>query len=412
METETLSVRLSGLPIGILSRTKEGEMRFVYLDSTKSPISLSMPINNFAYGNLACESYFGGLLPESEDVKKAIGREYKINPNSTFDLLRAIGHDCAGAISFHDVSSPIEADDYHDMKVKKISAKQLEKHIIELPQKPLFVGVPDLRLSLAGVQEKAAVCVIDNDIYFALHGTPTTHILKPAIKNYPATVQNEYLCMKTANQLGLSAARVEIRQAKSQVYLLVERYDRRTDKTNRIRRLHQEDFCQALGNREKYERYYGPSVRDCFELTYDFAVPVLARNSLMDIIVFNYIIGNTDAHGKNFALLYDEQRKVHLAPFYDLLCNQVYKKLTNDMSMKIGNNFEHDTITTADWEILCNSVGFSYPALKKIISKQTELLPKIVLEQRKQLKDSEFDSPLLDKIVQQVNRNCKKLSRL
>lgn len=407
-----LSVRLNGIPVGILEEIDQHEMRFHYLDGVVRPISLSLPIEESPFGHLACESYFGGLLPEGVEAKKAIGRKFDVNPNSTFSLLSAIGHDCAGAVSLHLPESPVEADDVREVRVKKISSKQLEKHIIELPKNPLFIGVSDLRLSLAGVQEKAAVCVVDGSVCLALDGTPTTHILKPAIPNYPDTVQNEYLCMRSAKRLGIAVPNVDIRQAGSQIYLLVERYDRHVDAGGRICRLHQEDFCQALGNREKYERYYGPSLEDCFELTYDFACPAFARNALMEIVVFNFLIGNMDAHGKNFAAVYDERWKIGLSPFYDLLCTQVYKELTPDMSMRIGDHFEHSKITVSDWQSMCKSIGFSFPALRKVVQRQTEMLPSEILEERKLLKEMQFDSPIVDEILNQVKRNCRRLRNI
>jgi serine/threonine-protein kinase HipA len=420
MEPEILSVRLQGLPVGILRLTQEREMRFDYLEGADKPISLSMPLTIASYGNAACETYFGGLLPEREQARKAISRQYNVNPNSTFGLLSAIGQDCAGAISFHAPNEPVEPGDAHETIVKKISDKELEKHIVELPEKPLFVGIEDLRLSLAGMQEKAAVCLVDDKVCLALQGTATTHILKPAMKNYPATVQNEFLCMTTATRLGLPVAKVQIRQAKSQIYLLVARYDRRFDKQNKIHRLHQEDFCQALQNMEKYERYYGPGLKDCFELTFDFNIPVVARNLLMEAVVFNFIMGNNDAHVKNFSVLYDERRAIKLAPLYDLLCTQVYedwheeksKNLSSDMSMKIGENYLPKNVTAPDWEKLCLQVGFSFPMLKKIVDKQAGMVPQIVADERKQLKGSQFDDPLLNKIVSRVKSNCARLERL
>ena len=410
--SEQLSVRMNGIPVGILERIGSHEMRFEYLQDVSKPISLSMPIEGSPFGNLLCETYFGGLLPEGDDARKAIGRKFDVNPNNTYSLLAAIGHDCAGAVSVHETETPVTSDASHVPRVKKISAKQLEKHIIELPQKPLFLGLSDLRLSLAGVQEKAAVCLIDGNVGLALDGTPTTHILKPAIDKYAGIVQNEYLCMRTAKRLGIDVPNVEIRQANSRIYLLVERYDRHVDGKGRIHRLHQEDFCQALGNKEKYERHYGPSLHDCFELTYDFARPALARNALMEIVVFNFLIGNMDAHGKNFAALYDQFWRIRQAPFYDLLCSVIYPNLTKEMSMKVGNNFEHDKIQIDDWALLCKSVGFSFPALKKVIQRQTESLPSLMLEESKQLKNSQFNSSIIDEILIQVKLNCKNLRKV
>ena len=406
-----LSVRLNGKPVGQLEQTKDGKLKFQYQDDA-SQISLSMPLENKRFGNMPCEKYFGGLLPESEEAKKAIGKKFGANPKSTFSLLRAIGHDCAGAISFHDPEDPVVLDSFLEIKMQPLSEFELEKHIKELPLKPLFMGVEGLRLSLAGVQEKAAVCLVDGKIAMPLEGTPTTHILKPTISKFPGSVQNEYVCLRTAARLTLPVPEVKMGRAGEEKYLLVERYDRKFDGDKRILRLHQEDFCQALGFREKYQRLGGPGFKDSFELLMKTRIPIKDRDFLMRAAVFNYLIGNNDAHGKNFAILYDMDGNAHLAPFYDILCTQAYDELTNDMCMKIGDHYNFKDITESDWQGLCKVTGFSFPLLKRIVQTFVEQIVDSIQEERKLLTGTEFDDVLLDNMITQVQRNAKTLSKI
>ncbi len=406
-----LSVRLHGMPVGQLEQTKDGKLKFQYQEGAKQ-ISLSLPVENKFFGNMACETYFGGLLPETQEARKAIGRKFGANPKSTFALLVAIGHDCAGAIAFHDPEDPVVPDTFLEPKMQTLSEEELEKHINDLPRKPLFMGVEGLRLSLAGVQDKAAVCVRDGEIAVPLEGTPTTHILKPSIPRYPGSVQNEYLCLRTAAALGLPVPQVRMGRAGTQDYLLVERFDRKVNQDNKIIRLHQEDFCQALGFREKYQRLGGPGFKDCFELLMKTRIPIVSRDLLMRAAVFNYSVGNNDAHGKNFAILFDMDGNSSLAPFYDLLCTQAYDGLTNEMCMKVGAHYEFKDIIESDWQLLCKATGFSFPGLKKIIYSLAEEMVFAIDKERNLLRKTEFENSVLDVIVARVQQNAKLLSKI
>lgn len=408
---KSLSVRLHGKPTGLLEQMKDGKLRFEYQDDA-SQISFSMPLEQKRYGNMPCEKYFGGLLPESEEARKAIGRKFGVNPKSTFSLLRAIGHDCAGAISFHDPDTPVVLDSLFEIKMRPLSESELQKHIKELPLKPLFLGVEGLRLSLAGVQEKAAVCIADGQVAVPLEGTPTTHILKPSVSKFPGSVQNEFVCLRTAARLGVPAPEVQMKRAGKEMFLLVERFDRNYDGASRILRLHQEDFCQALGFREKYQQLGGPGFKDSFELLMQTRIPILDRDLLMRAVVFNYLIGNNDAHGKNFAILYDRDGNSRLAPFYDLLCTQVYEGLTDEMCMKLGNHYSSKNVKVSDWEALCQSTGFSFPSLKKIATAYAEQIVEVMADERQSVKETAFDHPVLDTLLKRTQQNAKKLAKL
>jgi serine/threonine-protein kinase HipA len=326
MKKNQLSVRLNGEQVGILEQTPTGKMAFTYDSSATQVISIGMPIREEPYSDIKTEAYFGGLLPESETVKKIIGIKYGISHNNNFSLLKAIGYDCAGAISCDRIDHPYATQNTFPLQGKIITDDELCKHIIELPQKPLFMDdMNGLRLSLAGAQDKAAVCLINNQVALSENGCPTTHILKPSSSHFEGLAENEYFCLRIAKRIGLPVPDIQLRKAKNITYLLIERYDRRvTD--NHVRRIHQEDFCQALGilTPKKYQNEGGPGFKECFDLLKNTAQPAIDRNLLASALVFNYLICNMDAHGKNFSLLHHTQANIRLAPFYDMICTRVY----------------------------------------------------------------------------------------
>ncbi len=145
MEKKQLSVRLYGEPIGQLEQLQTGKVVFSYDKDAKQAISMSLPLREQPYSDLSCEAYFGGLLPESEHARKMIGKQFGISPRNTFALLKAIGYDCAGAISFHEMDDPIYAQRAFELDVKIVSENDLYDHIKILHQKPLFLGYEGLR---------------------------------------------------------------------------------------------------------------------------------------------------------------------------------------------------------------------------------------------------------------------------
>lgn len=404
-----LSVRLNGTPVGILEQNSVGHMSYSYNSSTTQAISAGMPIREEPYPHIQCEAFFGGLLPESETTRKIIGKKYGISPNNSFAILKAIGYDCAGAISFHSITDTVIPNNTIPLDGIIVSDNTLYQHIKALPQTPLFLGFEGLRLSLAGVQDKAAVCIIDNKIALPQHGCPTTYILKPAIHGFPGIVENEYFCLKIAKQIGLTVPHVEIKKIKDITYLLIERYDRKiTD--NKVERIHQEDFCQALGiiSRNKYQHDGGPSLVDCFSLLQKTTQPAINRMMLAEGMVFNFLVCNMDAHGKNFSLLHTTSSNLELSPFYDILCTQVYPNLSSKMAMKIGNQYQADEVFARHWQKLCNDINYSYPAIKQLIYKQAQLIMTIAEKEKRLLIEQGWDNEILSQIIDRIERHVTK----
>lgn len=400
---KTLTVRLNKNFVGYLEQDIQGKFIFTYDKNNTIPLSLSLPVRSEPYTDKECRGFFEGLLPEGEQVRVYIGKKYGINPKNEFSLLKNIGYDCAGAVSFTPYEDNPEdlKDDFIDISGKKFTDKSLEKYIAELPLKPLLTSSDGLRLSLAGAQDKMAVVLIDNIVALPDRDVPTTHILKPAIKDIEDSVENEYICLKAALGIGLNVCNCEIRTTKNTKYLLIERYDRELN-NNRVKRIHQEDFCQArnIASTFKYEREGGINVKDCYHIIKQTKTPALNILELTDRIIFNYLIGNTDAHGKNFSLLYTPEG-IHFAPAYDILCTSAYDGLTKNMAMKIGGCYDSRRIYPYNWEKMAESTGISYTQLRKMIIKQASELPDIVLKSAENIKGS-----IPQKIIKFVENRC------
>lgn len=406
MNKNQLSIRLHGEPVGILEQTLTGKKIFTYDKNAFMSISASMPIREEPYGEQSCEAYFGGLLPESDIAKQLIGKRYGVSPSNSFALLRAIGYDCAGAISCHAIDDPVIPQRSVPLTGKIITEDELYEHIKELPKKPLFMDVEGLRLSLAGVQDKAAVCLIANQIALPEASCPTTHILKPASSHFDGITENEYFIMKIAKRIGLSVPDVELKKIKDITFLLVKRYDRHI-KNNSVERIHQEDFCQALGvlTSRKYQNEGGPGFEDCFGLLNNATQPAIDRNQLAAAIIFNYLIGNMDAHGKNFSLLHNATSNIRLAPFYDIVCTRAYQELSAKMAMKIGSKYDADHVLPRHWKQLSEKVNYRYLALANLIEMLGNQIKKAIMQEKNELGTKGINHPIINRVINFVESN-------
>jgi serine/threonine-protein kinase HipA len=355
-----LNVYLFGNPIGVLMNTPRG-MTFQYDETAKNPVSLSLSIDKPLHAGKNVTAFFAGLLPDSEETRKIIGKKYGVSYQNDFGLLKAIGHECAGALSFHESRQTTIQQDGHKIEGHPLSTDALEKHILELPQRPLFEGLWGLRLSLAGVQDKAALCIIDNQYMIPTNGCPSTHIIKPLIKSFaPHSTFNEYACLKLATSIGLDAAEANLLSFNDTEVFSVKRYDRYTE-DGKIYRLHQEDFCQALGISpyQKYENEGGPGFKACYDVSKLLKPETTSALNLLRYYYFNLLMGNNDAHAKNYSILYHKNMRPTLAPMYDVLCSAIYKELSPQMAMKFGGKYRTEDISHPQLEKLCKDLDIA-----------------------------------------------------
>lgn len=292
------------------------------------PVSLTMPLRSGPVAADRLMPWLANLLPETYLAE--IGQRLKVSPQDIVGLLAHIGRDTAGALSIGQPRRP-------GVNLQPVpDAAALERILDELPAKPFLVGECGVSMSLAGVREKLPVFVSENDaIFIPVDGTPSTHILKPGTNRLAGSVENDAFCLALARACGLEAAEATIGVA-GRRYLLVKRYDRFTDPQGEIRRLHQEDLCQLTGHfpSHKYERSLtgrGVTLRMMFQAVSDLASPG-ERTTLLDAVILNVLICNSDPHAKNYSILIGAGGSAKMAPLYDLMCAAVYPNVDQPAS--------------------------------------------------------------------------------
>ncbi len=356
-----LDVYFRSTRCGVLTQDDGGQLEFQYLESwlthERMPLSQSLPLRSSPFTKKECAGFFGGILPE-QSQRDLIADNLGISKKNDFAMLELIGGECAGVLSFLTPDTPYPVN---DDRYLTLTSAELSSTLRQLPNRPLLAGDDGIRMSLAGAQTKLAVRVEGQSILIPLGGAPSTHILKPANENFPNIVQNESFCMRLAQSVGFNVAETEVRQVDGIDYLLVARYDRAQEGEGQVSRLHQEDFCQALGvvSELKYQNEGGPSLKQCFDLLRTVSsAPVVDLQALLNATIFNFLIGNHDSHGKNFSLLY-ANGQTRLAPLYDLISTACYPNLSKKMAMKIGGEYNSDKVYTRNFDQLASEAGLS-----------------------------------------------------
>ena len=348
---DRLEVRLYGKRAGWLYNIPELGLQFGYdwnwiKHEENPPLSTSLPVRAQAHSAHSTEIWFEGLLAEG-NRRKQLARIVGCAEIDTWSLLRAAGGECAGAVQ---VVGPEHRD---RPALFPISERRLERLLEETPIEPIGSVSAAARISVAGAQEKVVLFRnADGSWSLPVAGHPSSHILKPEPSSYPGLVMNEHWCMEVARRAALPSARTEIITVGAKRVLAVERYDRERDSEGNLLRIHQEDFAQALGIQRKYEHEGSFTARELFELE------GVDRNELFDRMMFAWLIGNCDAHAKNFSLLEPGTARARLAPVYDMLCTECYEGLNTELAIRIGNASELDALTPRDVEMLGKEIGF------------------------------------------------------
>jgi serine/threonine-protein kinase HipA len=365
--------------VGILSLA-QGRLSFCYAPGwlaqpNAMALSMSLPLKAEPFDDHMTRPFFAGLLPEGQ-LRRLLARHLQISGQNDFALLDHIGGECAGAVTFLARGQTLPAAESDD-DVHWLSDEEVVAILDELPRRPMLAGQDGLRLSLAGAQDKLPVVFDGHRIGLPRNGTPSSHILKPPIHAVEDSVINESFCMALAEAMQLKPAKSQIHVVLNRSFLLVERDDRIKEAQGRRLRLHQEDFCQSLGMvpETKYQNEGGPGLAQCFDLVRRVTRPSAPHVlRLFDGVIFNVLVGNHDAHAKNFSLLYAGQTPV-LAPFYDLLSTAVYPTLTPKMAMKIGSKYKFSEVQARHWEQFAQSAGLARAPARKRILELAKVLP-------------------------------------
>lgn len=360
---KTLNVFFENQLVGKLTRDDDLVYGFSYektwqQNPIRFPLSLAMPLSQEVFGNRITLSFFENLLPEG-DVKENLERAHGIA--GVFDFLEHYGKDCAGAITVTTQADISFSDDpkYHEtitIDLKKIYAAIDEKNSVA----DVIASMNPGYLSLAGAQDKFPAIYRNGSLLIPTRGAPTTHIVKAPIQHsgIKESVFNEYYCMELAREIGLNVPKCIVTDDEHPLFI-IERYDREIDKNGLVRRIHQQDFCQAQGKTSefKYEDKGGPTLLNNYQLIKNHVSPVKRVQNIrnfLDWIAFNLIIGNHDCHSKNISFLLSNGKN-ELAPFYDLLCTAIYPKLQRQFAFKIGDRDDFTQIGSNQIGLLENS---------------------------------------------------------
>ena len=323
---------------------------------TPVALSVSLPLRAEAHAGARVRNWFCNLLPEGV-VHESIAARLRIPPRDDFALLAAIGGECAGAVSMG-ASDAVPAQ--QDMDLETLIDQQGE----DVGEGAwALLGAP-LRLSLAGAQDKIAVVAeTDGRLRLPAIAEPSTHILKPDSRRFRGLRDFEALGLALARAVDLDVPAATLIEVAGRKALLIERYDRRKDADSATQRLHQEDFCQALGYPAelKYESQDGPGLGACSTLIRQLAIGPGAVQGLLDWVAFNVLIGNVDAHAKNLALLCGRDGRRRLAPFYDLVPTLVLSETLVDRApaLRIGNASRINAVDADDWRAFAREAGYA-----------------------------------------------------
>lgn len=415
--TRVLNVLWDSTPVGRLKLDAHGDMIFQYTkawlaDGKNAAISASLPLREAAFSRRQSRPFFAGLLPD-EGQREAAARALGVSKGNDFALLDALGGDVAGAlVLLPDGTAPPSAT--QPFKPRILDENAIAALLEELPRRPFLAGGDKLRVSLAGAQPKLPVVLVDGRVALPSWGQPTTHILKPPVAWLDGSCENEALCLRLATAVGLSAAPVELRRANDKPYLLVERYDRVIDGDGDVRRVHQEDFCQAMGiaPERKYASEGGPNFKTSFGLVRNIcARPAPDVLRLLDAVIFNAVIGNADAHGKNFSLLYGGGGAT-LAPFYDLMATFVYPQVASGLAMKIAKMSAIENLDARAWSKFADDVGLAAPFVRRRVVELSDLIIERCVGVLSGLASNGFDTATTAKLGEMLPERARMLRAL
>ena len=354
-------------------------------------LSLKLPLTAERYPNGITRTFLDGLLPEG-DPRRAIAEAFGLRADDTFGLAQALGRDCAGALVIQpdDEPAPSQAT---TLTAEPLDDEGLARLVDNLRDVPLGVD-RRVRISLAGVQEKLVLTRMPDGRWGRpIGGTPTTHILKPEIRTYPNTVQNEAFCMRLAKRLGLRVADVETTTVAGRRLIVVTRYDRQVAPSGAVERLHQEDFCQATGTppRSKYQEDGGPSLRQIAGILQ--AVDPEGMTELLKAITLHVVVGNGDAHAKNFSLLHEQSGALRLAPLYDVMSTLYYGD--DRLAMYIDNVRRTQRVTVDRLVNEAASWGMPRPRSAEVVQELLSAVPEAAARTQQETPDLPADIPRL-----------------
>ncbi len=411
LDPDGLNVWCDRRLVGYLWRNVQGLIGFRYeeewLTQGEFAISHTLPLREEDFTPEAglAHRFFANLLPEG-GVRDKIVRDLKIT-NTDFNLLRAIGGECAGAFSILQAEhQPSTEHEYY-----KVTDEELANLVVRRGHVYTWTANERPRLSLAGAQDKCPVLVKDNSYWLPRKESPSSHILKFELSDYRHLPAYETYTTLLAEAIGLPVVEIQLRSIADTNYALIERYDRNKLENGQIVRLHQEDFCQALGfgYERKYQEDGGPTFADCYWLVQDVSTdPANDVQHLLRWQIFNVLAGNSDGHAKNLSLLYQVNGEVRLAPFYDLVCTRAIERIDYRLAFSVGEERNPGIVSMKHWDVLAQQCGLRPRFLQdQVQDVATRLLEKLQ-PARERFESLYGEYAALQRIEQVVTKQCRR----
>lgn len=415
---QRLVVYLNARRVGLLERAANGAVFFSYDQDWLAwehamPVSISLPLSDQTWRGPEVINVFENLLPDAERVRRNVAERLGADGIDAFSLLSVAGRDCIGALQF--LPEDQEPGQAGEVLGEALSEAEIADLIRNLRVQPLGVSREneDFRISLAGAQDKTALLKHDGAWKRPIGTTATTHILKPAIGvihndiDLRDSVQNEYVCMKLCSALGLNVAEAEIESFEDQLALSVTRFDRLWTEDERLLRLPQEDFCQALSvpSTRKYQRDGGPSILDVLERLKESDQPNEDRVAFFKAQVVFWLIGATDGHAKNFSIQLRPKASFALAPLYDIISAQPIVdegRITHNqykLAMSVGdqNRYQIMRISRRHFEQTAEAGGLPKGTLDAVCEELETDIPRAI-EEMSRLADNTVPAALIESI--------------
>jgi serine/threonine-protein kinase HipA len=421
--TDELVALLDGKEVGRVQKDARGRLRFFYDDGWRKaadayPLSLSMPLGSKEYSRSIIEAFLWGLLPDNERVLARWGSKFQVSPRNVFALVSHVGEDCAGAVQFVTPERLDAIRGGNEDKVDWLDEADVAKRLKILREDHAAWRLPrdTGQFSLAGAQPKTALLWQNNKWGVPSGRIPTTHILKPPTGHFDGHSENEHICLMLARSLGLPTAQSSVMRFKNEIAIVIERYDRQQIGNNIIR-VHQEDICQARGimPTKKYQNEGGPSAFDIVELLRTYSTDREADlQTFIAAIGFNWIIGGTDAHAKNYSLLLSG-RRIRLAPLYDIASILPYDEFDLrkiKLAMKIGGEYKLTHIGLREWQKFAREMRVDADEMIERLMAMAKQLPDEVSAASTRARDEGLKNVIIERLATQLVARASECQRL
>ena len=378
--TASAPIWFDDLAVGQVQVAADGSLSLRYAErwlqtAGAFPLSVTMPLRAGPYPSDIISPWLANLLPEEEQLQ-VLTRSLGLDQADVLAVLSEIGGDTAGALSFgastdRALWAYMPLTTFYDTADPRLA---LERHFEDLGRRPFLAGEEGVRQSLAGGQKKSALAVLGPDgapvlrlpqegdvLAIPLNGAPSSLIVKPDNPNLPGITENEVWCLRMAQDIGIAAAQATILQSSKRTAIGVLRYDRRVGRSGQLLRLHQEDFAQANGlpPGRKYERGTLPGLDLKTLLETGRHVSASDALALLDQVIFNILVANTDAHAKNYSLILPVGAAPRLAPLYDVSTVLSWPHVVKTYAQSIdGKKRNPDMVAGRHWEAIAREIGY------------------------------------------------------